>query len=94
MAMNIIITNKNKWGPVFSLSHSKNTNNSKGAVIRNPMGTGAEDFWHGYETFSIIFWGLQNFKSILVGYKTILLEKILDEVIKQRLKEKLRSIWK
>ena len=22
MAMNIIITNKNKWGPVFSLSHS------------------------------------------------------------------------
>ena len=27
-------------------------------------------------------------------YKTILLEKNLDEVIDQRLKEKLRDIWK
>ena len=29
-----------------------------------------------------------------MGYKTILLEKSLDEVIDQRLKEKLRDVWK
>ena len=29
-----------------------------------------------------------------MGYKIILLEKNLDEVIDQRLKEKLRYIWK
>ena len=28
-----------------------------------------------------------------MGHKTILLEKILDEVIDQRLKEKLNNIW-
>ena len=29
-----------------------------------------------------------------MGYKTILLEKIFDEVIDQRMQEKLREIWK
>ena len=29
-----------------------------------------------------------------MGYKTIFLEKIVDEVIDQRFKEKLTDIWK
>ena len=29
-----------------------------------------------------------------MGYKAILLEKILDEIIDQRLKKKLADIWK
>ena len=33
-------------------------------------------------------------RAILMGYKTILLEKNLDEVIDQKLKEKLRDMWK
>ena len=55
------------------------------------LGTGAEDFLQGYETYSIC--GSTNIlRAILMGYKTILLEKNLDELMDQRLKEKLREI--
>ena len=35
------------------------------------LGTGAEDFWQGYETFSNILWGYKNIKSNIYGYITI-----------------------
>ena len=47
------------------------------------MGTRVEDLWQGYETF-----------SILMGYKSSFLEKSMDEVINQRLKERLTDMWK
>ena len=51
------------------------------------LGTRADDFWRGYETFPIIFGGTNILRAILMGYKTILPETILDEVINQRLKK-------
>ena len=33
------------------------------------LGTGAEDFWQGYETLSIILWGYQNIKSNSYGVR-------------------------
>ena len=51
------------------------------------LGTGAEDFWQGYETFSHYFVGCKNIlRAFFLGYKTILLHKILNENIDQRLK--------
>ena len=41
------------------------------------LGTRAEDFWQGYETFPTILWGWENkLRATFKGYKTILLEKI------------------
>ena len=51
------------------------------------LGTRVGDVWQVYETFSILFSGTKIFRAIFMGYKTILLERILDEVIDQRLKE-------
>ena len=59
------------------------------------LGTGAEDFWQGYETFSHCFAGMRKcIKSNFLGYETILLDKVLDENIDQRKKENLRDTWK
>ena len=58
------------------------------------MGAGEEDFRQGYKTFFIVLWGTKTLSAMFMGHKTILLEKILDEVIDQRLKEKLTDTWK
>ena len=59
------------------------------------LGTRTEDFWQGYETFLHFLVGVRKFQEqILMGYKTIFIETILDEAADQRLKEKLRNIWK
>ena len=59
------------------------------------LGTGAEDFLQGYETFLHYFVGVRKFlEQFLWGYKTIFLEKVLDEATDERLKEKLTDIWK
>ena len=58
------------------------------------LGTGAEDFWQGYETILYFRAGRNILRAILMGYKIILLEKNFDEVINQRLKKKFRDIWK
>ena len=56
------------------------------------LGTRAEDFWQCNETF---FCGGANIlRANFMMYKIILLQKILDEVIDQRLKGKLTDIWK
>ena len=45
--------------------------------------------------FPTISRGCENIlRAILMGYKTIFLDKILDENIDQRLKEKLTDTWK
>ena len=41
---------------------------------------------------SIILWGYENLRAILMGYKTTLLEKNLDEVINRWWEEKLTDI--
>ena len=46
----------------------------------------------GMKLFSIILRRYQNFKSNFMGYKSILLEKIFDEVIDQRLKEMMNHL--
>ena len=48
----------------------------------------------GIKPFSIIVWGKKILRAIFMGCKTIFLEKNVDEVIDQRLKENLRDIWK
>ena len=58
------------------------------------MGTEAEDFWQGYETFPLFCGVIKILRAILMGYETMFLEKILGEVDNQRLKEKLTDIWK
>ena len=53
-----------------------------------------DNFWQEYESFFHYFGGGTNIlRAIFMGYKTILLEKILGKVIDQRLKEKLTDIW-
>ena len=44
--------------------------------------------------FSLLCGGTKILRTILMGYKAILLDKSLDEVIDQRLKEKLTDISK
>ena len=55
---------------------------------------GRRIFGRGMKLFPSLCGGTKILRAILMGYKTILLEKILDEVIDQRLKEKLTDIWK
>ena len=51
---------------------------------------GRRIFGRGKKLFSAISWGCENIlRAILMGYKTILVEKILEENIDQRLKEKI-----
>ena len=55
------------------------------------IGTGTDDFWQGYETFSNFCGGTQILSAIFMGCKTISLEKIeeniLNEVTDQRMNE-------
>ena len=54
------------------------------------QGTGAEDFWKGYETLFHYTMGVRKIsRAIFTGYKTILLQTTLNEVVDQRWKEKL-----
>ena len=43
--------------------------------------------------FSSILWGYKNIKSNFYGVRNYLAKKTLDEVIDQRLKEKLTDTW-
>ena len=58
------------------------------------LGTVAENFWQGYETFPLFCGDLKISRVTFHGVQKYLLEKFLDGVIDQRLKERLTDIWK
>ena len=48
-------------------------------------------FARGMKLFPLFCGGTRILRAILIGYKTIFLEKIMDEVVDQRLKEKITT---
>ena len=62
---------------------------NKGVVIFNPGYRDWRIFGRGRKLFPLFREGVKMLRAIFMRYKTILLDKILDEKIDQRLKEKL-----